>query len=223
MLNIRFKDWAKNRPKKHYNRIHDIRVFELLFTNKINELSVTLGEFNVINVYCLADPQKNISIDESPTGEINVITSFDYMAFLALDSVEAKFELFSKLVRDHITPILVQYSDLPSPVIYSYVEEGINEVVKQNYEAVFLVDKTPKKSPSRRKMAILKGIHRSEGFQLRCEVYNDKGLRIINQLLVEEVGNETVYSRFLGTLKWDDENTIVVKSKTSNWSAEIHL
>ncbi|MDQ0199994.1 hypothetical protein J2S10_003177 [Neobacillus ginsengisoli] len=43
-------------------------------------------------------------------------------------------------------------------------------------------------------MAVLKGIHRSEGFQLRYEVYNEKGLRIIDELLVEEVGNETVYA-----------------------------
>ncbi|MBM7361387.1 hypothetical protein JOC93_000011 [Priestia taiwanensis] len=35
-------------------------------------------------------------------------------------------------------------------------------------------------------------------------------------MLVEDVGNEIVYARFLGTLKWENENHIVVASKTSS-------
>jgi len=50
-----------------------------------------------------------------------------------------------------------------------------------------------------------------------------KGLRIINQLLVEEVGNEVVYARFLGSLKWESNQLITVKSKTSSWTKEIHI
>ncbi len=70
---------------------------------------------------------------------------------------------------------------------------------------------------------MLKGIHRCSGFQLWCEVYDEKGLRIINQLLVEEVGNEVVYARFLGSLKWESNQLITIKSKTSSWTKEIHI
>lgn len=54
-------------------------------------------------------------------------------------------------------------------------------------------------------------------------MYDEKGLKIRDQLLVEEVGNEIVYSRFLGTLKWESENLIVVQSKSSSWKEEIYL
>jgi hypothetical protein len=224
MLNIHFMDWGKNRPKKHYNRLHEMRIFELIFSTKITELGMELVEYKNISVFCLAKPNKKVSFDENnPFGEIKILVPYDYMSFLELDSIQAKFREFSNLVRLYIVPAINKYSKLPSAIIESYVEEALNEIVKQNFEAVFIVDKTPKKSPSRKKMAILKGIHRSEGFQLRCEVYNEKGLRIIDELLVKEVGNETVYARFLGTLKWENENLITVKSKSSSWKAEVHL
>lgn len=31
MFDIHIMDWAKKRPKKHYNNIHGLRVFELIF------------------------------------------------------------------------------------------------------------------------------------------------------------------------------------------------
>jgi hypothetical protein len=224
MLNIHFLDWGKNRPKKQYLQLHELRIFELIFSNTLFNLGVGLGEFKSIGVYCLANPNKKVSIDEERViGEIRILIPYDFMSIIEMETTEAKFQAFCDLVRSYILPVLEQYSNISSPMIKSYVEEALNEVVKENYEAVFLVDKTPRKSPNRKKMAILKGIHRSEGFQLRCEVYNEKGLRIINELLAEEVGNETVYARFLGTLKWENENLIIVKSKTSSWKAEVHL
>ncbi len=224
MLNIHIMDWGKNRPKKHYKRLHGMGIFELIFSSKIKELDMGLVEYTNFDLFCLANPNKTVSYEESNAfGLIRILVPYDYMTFLELDSTQAKFQEFSRLVRCYIVPAINKYSNLPSSIIESYVEEALNEIEKQNFEAVFIVDKTPRKSPSRKKMAILKGIHRSEGFQLRCEVYNEKGLRIIDKLLVEEVGNEGVYSRFLGTLKWENENLIIVKSKSSSWKAEVHL
>ncbi|GHI01381.1 hypothetical protein [Neobacillus kokaensis] len=224
MLNIHFMDWGKNRPKKHYKRLHEMRIFELIFSSKITELGVGLSDFKSISVFCLANSIKTVSFDEDiAIGDIKILVPYDYMSFLKLGSTEDKFQEFSELVRRYIVPAIKKYSKLPTSIIESYVEEALNQIVKQNFEAVFIVDKTPRKSPSRKKMAILKGIHRSEGFHLRCEVYNEKGLRIIDELLVEEVGNEIVYARFLGTLKWEKENLILVKSKSSSWKAELCL
>ncbi|MGE6258408.1 hypothetical protein ACQKCU_10915 [Heyndrickxia sporothermodurans] len=217
MIQIHFKDWGKNRPKKHYKRVHEIRIFELLFSKKLSELGVNLDGFDDILIFCLADPKKEVTYEEDRAlGEISISVPYDYMSFLNLTSVEDKFQAFSELVHRYIIPTLEKYSSLTLSTISAYVEESLEQVVKQNYEAVFLVGKTPKKSPKRKKLALLKGIHRSEGFQLRCEVYNEKGLKITDQLLVEEVGNEIVYNRFLGTLKWKSENLIVVKSKSSS-------
>jgi hypothetical protein len=42
-----------------------------------------------------------------------------------------------------------------------HIEQYLEKVVKQNYEGIFLVGKTPKKSPSKKQIAILKGIHHS--------------------------------------------------------------
>lgn len=224
MVNIHFYDWGKNRPKKHYNRLHEMRIFELIFSKKLSEFEIGLNSVENIVIYCLANPNKDISYEIKDTlGEIRIFIPYDYMCFLNKKSTGEKYQHFCELVRLYVVLAIEKYSTLSSSVILAHVEEALQEIEKQNYEGVFLIGKTPKKSPSRKKLAILKGIHRSEGFQLRCEVYNEKGLRLVNQLLVEEVGNEVVYSRFLGTLKWENENLIVVKSKTSSWTAKVHV
>ncbi|EJQ54082.1 Uncharacterized protein BWINRASL_00974 [Bacillus mycoides] len=224
MLEVKFYDWKKQRPKKHYLRVHEIRIFELIFSKKINEFEMELEEIERVTVYCLANENTDISYNVNRSlGEIRVDVPYDFMGFLTLDSVEEKHNEFCKLVRQYVIPGLEVNSTLSPSIVREYVEKSLGEIVKQNYEGIFLVGKTPKKSPSRKKIAILKGIHRVKGFELRCEVYDEKGLKIRDQLLVEEVGNEMVYSRFLGTLKWESENLIVVKSKSSSWKEEIYI
>ncbi|MFC5774995.1 hypothetical protein [Ectobacillus antri] len=223
-MDIHFKDWGKKRPKKHYNRLHEMRIFELIFMKKLRDLGVDLGGFEQIIVYCLANPNKSVSYDENHAlNQITLSIPYDYMSFLELNSIQEKYQEFSNLIRFYVVPVFERYSGLSSASILQYVEAGLSEIVRQNFEAVFLVDKTPKKSPSRKRIALLKGIHRSDGFQLRCEVYNERGYKMIDQLLVEEVGNEIVYARFLGTLKWENENLIVVKSKSSSWSEKVYV
>ncbi|CAM4206452.1 hypothetical protein BACERE00185_01109 [Bacillus mobilis] len=224
MMDVYFYDWAKKRPKKHYNRLHEMRIFELIFSKELSRVNLGLGTVEHIDIYCLANPNKDISYELHETlGEICIFVPYDYMQFLNVESVEEKYKHFCELVYLYVVPAIEKYSNLSLETIKEYVNEALQEIEKENYEIVFLVDKTPKKSPSRKKTAILKGIHRSEGFQLMCEVYNDKGLRVVNKLLVEEVGNEVVYSRFLGKLKWENEHLIVVKSKTSSWMEEVHV
>ncbi|MBM6646986.1 hypothetical protein [Bacillus sp. RIT 809] len=224
MLKVKFYDWKKQRPKKHYLRVHEIRIFELIFSKAISDFEMGLGEIEQVTVYCLANENTDISYNVNRSlGEIRVDIPYDFMGFLTLDSVEEKYNEFCKLVRQYVIPGLEVNSTLSPSIVREYVEKSLGEIVKQNYEGIFLVGKTPKKSPSRKKIAILKGIHRVKGFQLRCEVYDEKGLKIRDQLLVEEVGNEMVYSRFLGTLKWENENLIVVKSKSSSWKEEIYI
>ncbi|MDM5192450.1 hypothetical protein QUG02_05600 [Bacillus hominis] len=224
MLEVKFYDWKKQRPKKHYLRVHEIRIFELIFSKAISDFEMGLGEIEQVTVYCLANENTDISYNVNRSlGEIHVDVPYDFMGFLTLDSVEEKYNEFCKLIRQYVIPGLEVNSTLSPSIVREYVEKSLGEIVKQNYEGIFLVGKTPKKSPSRKKIAILKGIHRVKGFQLRCEVYDEKGLKIRDQLLVEEVGNEMVYSRFLGTLKWESENLIVVKSKSSSWKEEIYI
>lgn len=224
MMDVHFYDWAKKRPKKHYNRLHEMRIFELLFSKKLSSFNLGLGTVENIDIYCLANPNKDTSYELcEDLWEICIYVPYDYMQFLNMKSVEEKYKHFCDLVHLYVVPAIEKYSKLSIEMIKAHVNEALQEIEKENYEIVFLVDKTPKKSPSRKKTAILKGIHRSEGFQLMCEVYNDKGLRVVNKLLVEEVGNEVVYSRFLGKLKWENEHLIVVKSKTSSWMEEVHV
>ncbi|HDR3328190.1 MULTISPECIES: hypothetical protein [Bacillus] len=224
MLEVKFYDWKKKRPKKHYLLVHEIRIFELIFSKKVSKFEMGLREIEKVTVFCLANENTDISYEVNRAlGEIRIYVPYDFMDFLALNSVEEKYKEFCKLVRQYVIPELEENSILSPSIVKGYTEESLEEIVKQNYEGIFLVGKTPKKSPSRKKVAILKGIHRVKGFQLRCEVYDEKGLKIRDQLLVEEVGNEMVYARFLGTLKWESENLIVVQSKSSSWKEEIYL
>ncbi|MES5928581.1 hypothetical protein QCI77_21675 [Bacillus cereus group sp. MG9] len=222
MIDVMFYDWCKNRSKKHKLQAHEIRIFELIFSRKLREFDLGLNGIEIVEVFCLAKVNKGdfceFIVDMN---QIDISISYDFMDFLTLNSVEEKYEEFCKLVRQYVIPALEENSNLLPNTIRGYIEDSLDEIVKQNYEGIFLVGKTPKKSPSRKKIAILKGIHRVKGFQLRCEVYDEKGLKIRDQLLVEEVGNEMVYARFLGTLKWESENLIVVQSKTSSWKEEI--
>lgn len=155
--------------------------------------------------------------------EVEILLPDDYMLFIELESVEEKYQAFCNIVRSYVVPVLEKYSSFSLVTTQNYVEEALEEIVSQGYEASFLVAKTPKKSPNRKLLAMLRGVHRYSGFQLWCEVYNERGLRIINELLVEEVGNEVVYARFLGQLKWESNQLITIKSKTSSWMKEVHI
>lgn len=224
MLNIHIMDWAKKRPKKHYNNIHGLRVFELIFCRKLKDLGFELDELNSITLYCLANPNKNVSYSEMKAfQEVEILLPDDYMLFIELESVEEKYQAFCNIVRSYVVPVLEKYSSFSLVTIQKYVEGALEEIVNQNYEAIFLAAKTPKKSPNRKILAMLKGVHRYSGFQLWCEVYNERGLRITNELLVEEVGNEVVYARFLGELKWESNQLITIESKTSSWMKEVHI
>ncbi|MGE1111382.1 hypothetical protein ACQJ0K_06465 [Priestia megaterium] len=224
MFYIHIMDWAKKRPKKHYNNIHGLRVFELIFCRKLKDLGFALDELNSITLYCLADPNKDISYSEMKAfQEVEILLPDDYMLFIELESVEEKYQAFCNIVRSYVVPVLEKYSSFSLVTIQKYVEEALEEIVSQGYEAIFLVAKTLKKSPNRKLLAMLRGMHRYSGFQLWCEVYNERGLRIINDLLVEEVGNEVVYASFLGELKWESNQLITIKSKTSSWMKEVHI
>ncbi len=119
-----------------------------------------LNEVNSITVYCLANPNKEVSYsEEMAIRDIEVFLPDDYMLFIELESIEENYSSFSLTT------------------IEKYVEESLEEIVKQNYEAIFLVAKTPKKSPNRKLLAMLKGIHRCSGFQLWCEVYDEKRIK----------------------------------------------
>lgn len=64
MLDIHIYDWAKKRPKKHYNNIHELRIFELILCNRLKDLEFKLEEVKSIAVYCLANPNKEVSYSE---------------------------------------------------------------------------------------------------------------------------------------------------------------
>ncbi|MFL1662269.1 hypothetical protein ACPCHR_10820 [Bacillus bombysepticus] len=117
-----------------------------------------LREIEKVTVFCLANENTDISYEVNRAlGEIRVYVPYDFMDFLALNSVEEKYKEFCKLVRQYVVPGLEENSTLSSSVVKGYIEESLDEIVKQNYEGIFLVGKTPKKSPSRKKIAILNG------------------------------------------------------------------
>ncbi len=147
MFNIHIIDWAKKRPKKHYNNLHELRIFELIFCKKLKEIGFKIDEINSITVYCLANPNKEVSYsEEMAIRDIEVFLPDDYMLFIELESIEEKYEAFCHIVRSYIVPCLENYSSFSLTTIEKYVEESLEEIVKQNYEAVFLVAKTPKKA-----------------------------------------------------------------------------
>lgn len=222
MVEITFQDWRKSKSKEEKKRFHEKRIFEILLSRAFAENEVTISNVDFIRVYLLANEKHEFSFKKTTElGEIEVDAPYDFRNYLALESLEDQFKEFKKLVLLYIVPVLKELSGLSEEKFLNLVNLSLEQIPLQNYEIVFLVGKTPKKSPSRKKVAILKGVHRAVGFQLYCEVFNSKGVRIANKLLVKEIGNEFVYSRFLGELKWENESRIIVKSRTSNWQETI--
>lgn len=224
MTNLAFLNWKKRLPKEEKYTIHQIRIFEDIFMRELMQQAIPLKQLELISIYCLADERKpySLSINKS-RDEAEVMAPYDFGTFAALPTAEEKYREFRELVFLYVVPVLEAYTDISSELLMEKVENALKQIEKQEYQDVFLAGKTPKKSPSRKQTALLKGIHRPEGFQLYCEVYNAEGLRIVNQLLVEEVGNSTVYARFLGDLKWESESRITVKFRASSWQAVVEM
>lgn len=224
MIFVHFNDWRKNLTKKDKLQKHEINIFEYIFSRKATELGLTIEGYELINILCLGNDRSPYTLKKQPEiGQIQVNIPYSFQSFFSLESTEAKFEEFKQLIHLYTVPVLLECSPLPMDIILELVDRSLEQISAQNYEAVFLAGKTPKKSPSRKKVALLKGIHRVEGFQLYCEVYDARGMRIVNKLLVEEVGEANAYSRFLGELKWQSESLIVVKSPYSSWQSTIEV
>jgi len=224
MLAVHFNDWRKNLTKKDKERMHEINIFELIFSRKVTELGLTIEGHELVTVFCLGNERSPYSLTKQPEiNRIQIKAPYNFQAFFSLKSTEAKFEEFKRLIHLYVVPVLLEFSLLSKSEVLELVSRALDQIPAQNYEVVFLAGKTPKKSPSRKKVALLKGVHRVEGFQLYCEVYDARGMQIVNKLLAEEVGVEQVYSRFLGELKWQSESLIVVKSPYSSWQATIEV
>ncbi|MGE6415526.1 hypothetical protein ACQKDD_15275 [Planococcus kocurii] len=224
MLAVHFNDWRKNLTKKDKERMHEINIFELIFSRKVTELGMTIEGYELVKVFCLGNERSPYSLTQQPEiNRIQIKAPYNFQAFFSLESTEAKFEEFKRLIHLYVVPVLLEFSLLSKSEVLELVSLALDQIPSQNYEVVFLAGKTPKKSPSRKKVALLKGVHRVEGFQLYCEVYDARGMQIVNKLLAEEVAVEQVYSRFLGELKWQSESLIVVKSPYSSWQATIEV
>lgn len=221
MLEVFFQDWRKSRTKEEKKRFHEKRVFEIIFSEAISEYGLVIEDISMIRIYCHANEKFDFSYKKIDGLEIKIDSPYDLRDFMSLESQEEKFEEFKKLVFLYVVPVLKEITGLSEERVFELTNLALDQIPHQNYEIVFLAGKTPKKSPNRKKVAILRGIHQSAGFRLYCEVFNSRGRRIANKLLVEEVGNEVVYARFLGDLKWESDSNIVVKSRTSSWQETV--
>ena len=97
-----------------------------------------LREIEKVTVFCLANENTDISYEVNRAlGEIRIYVPYDFMDFLALNSVEEKYKEFCKLVRQYVVLGLEENSTLSSSVVKGYIEESLDEIVKQNYEGIF--------------------------------------------------------------------------------------
>ena len=104
MLKVKFYDWKKKRPKKHYLLVHEIRIFELIFSKKVSEFEMGLREIENVTVFCLANENTDISYEVNRAlGEIRVYVPYDFMDFLTLNSVEEKYKEFCKLYANMLS------------------------------------------------------------------------------------------------------------------------
>jgi hypothetical protein len=224
MLYISVQDFRNGKTREEKRKYHEIKIFQRIFSEELEKLDLGLRDVHFVKTFCLAEEKHRFSYQKfEAIGHIDIETSYDFRNFLALQTNEERFSEFKKIIFQYVVPALNEFSDLSKEEIHEMINLSLEKIALRNYEVVFLAGKTPKKSPNRKQVALLRGIHQSEGFQLYCEVFDSKGFRIANKLLVEEVGDEDVYARFLGELKWENDSFIRVKSRTSSWEATVEI
>ena len=62
--------------------VHEIRIFELIFSKKVSEFEMGLREIEKVTVFCLANENTDISYEVNRAlGEIRIYVPYDFMDF----------------------------------------------------------------------------------------------------------------------------------------------
>ncbi|WP_226678565.1 hypothetical protein [Mesobacillus jeotgali] len=204
-----------NRPNKgEIGFNHQTRIFQLLMSRYLK--GIETKEDRYLSIYCV-DKVKEIEIDDYTIENGRTVKiPYNPIEFLKLDTVEEKYEEYVRIFNDYIDPVFREMDWDYSPVIHA-----LEKVKEHNYQAQFILKNTPKKSPDKRHIALVLGIHSVNSFQLIARIYDKDGLMIKEKVLAEEVPNEMVYARFLGKAAWKDHQTFEVRSISSQWAGTI--
>ena len=62
--------------------VHEIRIFELIFSKKVSKFEMGLREIEKVTVFCLANENTDISYEVNRAlGEIRIYVPYDFMDF----------------------------------------------------------------------------------------------------------------------------------------------
>ncbi|MBT2684531.1 hypothetical protein [Bacillus sp. ISL-37] len=152
-----------NRPKKNeigFN--HQTRIFQLLMSRYLK--GIETSEDRYLNIYCI-DKVKEIEIDDYTIENGRTVKiPYNPIEFLKLDSVEEKYEEYTRILNDFIAPVFGRLNWDYSPVIHA-----LGKIKEHSYQAEFLLKNTPKKSPDKRYTAVVHGVHSVNTFVDRTD------------------------------------------------------
>jgi len=204
---IAFSDMTNRMNKNEIGFNHQTRIFQLLLGRYLS--GIRTKDVKYLNVYCI-DKVKEILIDPFVIeGGLTVKIPYNPIRFLACKTDEEKFNEYTRIINEYIAPVFKEKEWDFSPVYHA-----LNKIEEHKYQAEFILKGTPKKSPDRRHIAHVIGIHMTTTFKLIAKIYDKDGLLIKEKILVEDIPNEIVYRRYLGMSEWIDNKTFQVISKT---------
>lgn len=174
--------------------------FERLFPRIHNE------HFWKVMVLCKPIEGYEPSIRRGGGGVCEVSLPFDYQAFMNLDDYRKK-KMTVQTLRSGINDFIKNKGMDSEPFTSTF-----NKIIDANYENVWLWKK-PKTSPNRKHKAQILLEHEVEKIDISAIISNRQGEEITRKLLVTERPDEWFYKKYLGELKWLDNETVALISK----------
>lgn len=219
-MDIRFYD-VTNPRKKRDNVEED---FELqmsapsaVFAYYLSSLRVK-DEIRQINIFCdknTTDIDLNQNIID---GFWDITVPYDPNILLSIKQEKVKKEEIKLLITDVFTRIYTfkgwEVSDFKRAIFHAE---------QMGFTLEFLLKGTPKKSPNRKHIAIVKCTEDIKSFKMVCSIYDRYGVLISEKLIVETMPSSFTYQQFIGKPIWESNEIFSIEAKHGKWKESVDI
>lgn len=225
----RDRDWNK----RHITEINSSFVFEELLSSHVSRHiergSLQFNSHALVGIELLeaseAKSYTQHTFDDTHHQKlIHEFTSetFDYDSYMMTLNEQEKFRHFAAVVRDVLVPLLEVHTFSEKEAISEIIEQGLRQIEMNDYKLVILLNKTPKSNKKRNRIAVFKLIVSVTGATFWIEVY-EKGMRLFQAKVIEEIANPNAFSLYFGTIRWESDEVFTIHSKVRNWNARVDV
>lgn len=223
----------RNWRKRHITEIHSSYVFEELLANYLSRFieqdEVRFTSDELVGIELLVAHETKSYMHHTFDGTDNQVLvheftskTFNYENYLMILDEKEKFRHFAELVREVLVPLLEVHTFSKREAISDIIKQCLRQIEMNDYKLVILLNKTPKSNKKRNRIAVFKLIVSVTGASFWIEVY-EKGLRLFQAKVIEEIANPNSFSLYFGTSSWESDDVFTIHSKVRNWNARVDV